>query len=97
MQRGNGSTLPKRKSFVTYLTLRKMTKEVNLSVQMSCGGCSGAVTRILKKQEGVEGVEANLETQMVTVQCDDSVAPESLVAALSKWAESSNKTVELAV
>jgi copper chaperone CopZ len=29
-----------------------MTKVVNLQVGMTCGGCAGAVTRILNKIEG---------------------------------------------
>jgi copper chaperone len=72
-----------------------MPKEVNFKVQMSCGGCSGAVTRILKKIEGVAEVAADLETQGVKVQCEDGVDPQALLAALEKWAAASNKTVEL--
>lgn len=30
-----------------------MTKIVNLNVAMTCGGCAGAVTRILNKIEGI--------------------------------------------
>lgn len=42
------------------------------NVAMSCGGCSGAVTRVLNRLEGVKSVDANLETQLVTV----TTAPE---------------------
>jgi copper chaperone len=69
--------------------------EINFKVQMTCGGCSGAVTRILKKIDGVEEVEADLDTQGVKVQCVDAVDPNTLLAALQKWATASNKTVEL--
>lgn len=72
-----------------------MAREVNFKVQMACGGCSGAVTRILKKIEGVVEVATNLETQGVSVQCADEVDPQVLLAALEKWAAASNKTVEL--
>ena len=72
-----------------------MAKEVNFKVQMSCGGCSGAVTRILKKIEGVSDVAADLETQEVKVQCEDGVDPQAMLTALEKWAAASNKTVEL--
>jgi len=72
-----------------------MAKVVNFKVQMACGGCSGAVTRILKKIDGVADVAANLETQKVTVHCEDEVEPQKLLEALNKWAAASNKTVEL--
>lgn len=68
---------------------------MNFKVQMACGGCSGAVTRILKKIEGVEEVETNLETQAVKVSCADEVDPQTLLTALKKWAEASSKSVEL--
>ena len=40
------------------------TKEINFKAEMACGGCSGAITRILSKIDGVELVEPNLETQV---------------------------------
>lgn len=42
-----------------------------LNVKMTCGGCSGAVTRVLTKaqQEGVvSSFDVNLETQLVNVR-----------------------------
>jgi len=36
-------------------------------VKMTCGGCSGAVTRALGKVEGVERFEVDLEKQTVIV------------------------------
>lgn len=68
-----------------------MSKIVNFTVGMTCGGCSGAVTRILKKIEGVEEVEANIETKEVKVTCEEKVDPETLLASLMKWSESSGK------
>jgi copper chaperone len=35
---------------------------------MSCGGCSGAVERILNKAEGVESFDIDLEAKKVTVR-----------------------------
>jgi copper chaperone len=72
-----------------------MTKIVKFNVAMSCGGCSGAVTRILGKIAGVEKVDPNLETKIVTVTCDDSVVDDTLLQALLTWGKASNKTVEL--
>ncbi|KAG2134413.1 copper chaperone taha [Suillus bovinus] len=42
-----------------------------LNVKMTCGGCSGAITRVLTKaqQEGsVSGFDVNLDTQLVNVR-----------------------------
>ncbi|KAG0207717.1 Cytosolic copper metallochaperone [Mortierella sp. GBA30] len=39
-------------------------------VTMTCGGCSGAVTRVLSKLEGVKTFDVSLETQKVTVESD---------------------------
>ncbi|KAF9154518.1 Cytosolic copper metallochaperone [Linnemannia schmuckeri] len=35
-------------------------------VTMSCGGCSGAVTKALTKLEGVDKFDVSLEAQKVT-------------------------------
>lgn len=72
-------------------------REVNFKVEMSCGGCSNAVSRILKKINGVENVETDLESQGVKVACADDVEPDTLLAAIQKWASASNKNVELIV
>jgi len=37
------------------------------NVAMSCGGCSGAVTRVLNKLEGVDNFDVSLEKQTVKV------------------------------
>ena len=71
-----------------------MTKVVEFKVGMTCGGCSGAVTRILSKIEGVSSVDANVETKVVKVTCDDAVSSDILLSSLRKWSESSGKSVE---
>lgn len=38
-----------------------------LKVDMSCGGCATAVTNVLKKMEGVDTVEVDLEKQTVDI------------------------------
>lgn len=72
-----------------------MTKVVEFKVGMTCGGCSGAVTRILKKIEGVEDIDANVETKEVKVTCDDAVDNQVMLDALLKWGQASKKSVEL--
>ena len=51
-------------------TVETMT-EVELKVEMTCSGCSGAVEKLLTrskdKGEGIESFEVNLETQKVTI------------------------------
>ncbi|CAO3572156.1 unnamed protein product [Mortierella alpina] len=37
-------------------------------VTMTCSGCSGAVTRVLSKLQGVDKFDVSLETQKVTVE-----------------------------
>jgi copper chaperone len=72
-----------------------MSKEVAFKVGMTCGGCSSAVTRILKRIDGVEEVECNVETKDVKVTCAESVESSVLLEALEKWSASSKKSVEL--
>ncbi|EMS53372.1 hypothetical protein TRIUR3_28512 [Triticum urartu] len=43
---------------------------------MSCGGCSGAVKRVLTKMEGVESFDIDMEQQKVTVK--GNVKPEDV-------------------
>ncbi|TNY19715.1 copper chaperone taha [Rhodotorula diobovata] len=48
------------------------------NVKMTCGGCSSAVERVLKKTEGVSSYDVSLDTQQVvvktTVPYDDILA-----------------------
>eukprot|EP00516_Mucochytrium_quahogii_P010983 CAMPEP_0203785590 /NCGR_PEP_ID=MMETSP0100_2-20121128/1118_1 /ASSEMBLY_ACC=CAM_ASM_000210 /TAXON_ID=96639 /ORGANISM=" , Strain NY0313808BC1" /LENGTH=63 /DNA_ID=CAMNT_0050687723 /DNA_START=879 /DNA_END=1067 /DNA_ORIENTATION=- len=59
-------------------------QETVLNVEMSCGGCSSAVSRILKKVDGVDQVSANLDDQSVTVTHSDMVSSETVLDALKK-------------
>lgn len=72
-----------------------MSKTVVFNVAMSCSGCSGAVTKILGKIEGVENVEATVETKKVVVTCKDTVQSQTLLDALLKWSSASGKAVSL--
>jgi len=49
---------------------------------MTCGGCSGAVERVLKKMEGVESYDISLETQKVVVK--GNVTPDAVLEKVSK-------------
>lgn len=72
-----------------------MTKVILFKVGMTCGGCSGAVTRILSKIEGVDNVETNLETKDVKITCVDDLSETILLETLQNWSKSSGKSVEL--
>ncbi|KAI9201879.1 heavy metal-associated domain-containing protein [Polychytrium aggregatum] len=52
------------------------------NVQMTCSGCSGAVSRILTKTPGVDKFEVNLEKQLVTVTA--SIPKEAVLEAIRK-------------
>ncbi|RPB28615.1 hypothetical protein L211DRAFT_399495 [Terfezia boudieri ATCC MYA-4762] len=43
-------------------------------VKMACGGCSGAVERVLKKTEGVKEVDIDLKAQTVKVTTSSEVS-----------------------
>jgi copper chaperone len=58
-------------------------------------GCSGACTRILQKIDGVETVDASLESQKIIVTHDPKVQPSEMLAALKKWGDAGKKRVEL--
>ncbi|PWW74977.1 hypothetical protein C7212DRAFT_205584 [Tuber magnatum] len=54
------------------------------SVTMSCGGCSGAVDRSLKKLDGVEDLKIDLGTQTVKVTTNDSLKYEDVLEQITK-------------
>lgn len=64
-------------------------------VEMVCGGCSGACTRILKKLEGVSSVDADVSKQKITVEYDSPASPEEMLEKLKVWGKSANKSVSL--
>jgi copper chaperone CopZ len=72
-----------------------LQKNVNFHATMTCEGCANAVKRILGKIEGVQSVTTDVAGQSIAVVAADSVANDSMLAALKKWADASGKTVEL--
>lgn len=69
------------------------TQTFVFDVEMVCGGCSGAVTRILNKIDEVVSVDANLEAQTVTVQATPGLTQDDVLAKLQKWGKAANKAV----
>ncbi|KAI0748210.1 copper chaperone taha [Daedaleopsis nitida] len=64
------------------------------NVKMTCGGCSGAVDRVLKKTEGVSSYDISLEKQEVVVK--GTIPYEDLHAKIAKTGKQiiSGETVE---
>ncbi|KAL2116450.1 hypothetical protein VTJ04DRAFT_8618 [Mycothermus thermophilus] len=54
------------------------------NVTMSCGGCSGAVERVLKKLEGVKSYDVSLEKQTATVVAADTLSYETVLKTIAK-------------
>ncbi|KAG0124730.1 hypothetical protein HOY82DRAFT_180031 [Tuber indicum] len=59
-------------------------RNYQFTVAMSCGGCSGAVDRSLKKLEGVEDLNIDLDTKIVKVTTNDTLKYEDVLAQITK-------------
>ncbi|CEJ93947.1 Putative Heavy-metal-associated domain-containing protein [[Torrubiella] hemipterigena] len=59
-----------------------MSHTYEFNITMTCGGCSGAVDRVLKKLEGVESYEVSLENQNAKVVT--SLPYETVLAKIAK-------------
>ncbi|KAK0704815.1 heavy-metal-associated domain-containing protein [Lasiosphaeris hirsuta] len=60
------------------------------NVSMSCGGCSGAVDRVLKKLDGVKSYEVSLENQTATVVADEGLAYDKVLRTIAKTGKKVN-------
>ncbi|CAJ1936754.1 unnamed protein product [Cylindrotheca closterium] len=70
--------------------------QTKFNAGMTCGGCSGAVERILNKVDGVTSVVTNVEAKSVVVDHDESVTADFLLEKLLKWSNATGKEVSLA-
>ena len=62
--------------------------------EMSCGGCSGAITRLISKMPGVTDVKCSVEENKVeVVTSDDSLGVDDFMNKISRWATNANKKV----
>jgi len=65
-----------------------------LKAEQSCGGCSGSITRILKKIDTVGSVHCNVENNLafaiLTEDVDDD-GKDKMVGKLGKWAKNAKK------
>mmetsp|Transcript_12374 Transcript_12374/g.17203 ORF Transcript_12374/g.17203 Transcript_12374/m.17203 type:complete len:92 (+) Transcript_12374:37-312(+) len=60
---------------------------------MTCGGCSGAVTRIVTSIEGVRDVKCDVAQKEVVVI--GTMDEKTVTEKLTKWGEKSSKEVKL--
>ncbi|KAL4785076.1 hypothetical protein BJX76DRAFT_356399 [Aspergillus varians] len=69
--------------------------QYKFNVSMSCGGCSGAVERVLKKLDGVKSFDVSLDSQTASVVTDATVPYEMVLATIKKTGKTGN-TVAMA-
>ncbi|RMZ85362.1 hypothetical protein DV737_g824, partial [Chaetothyriales sp. CBS 132003] len=60
------------------------------NVSMSCGGCSGAVERVLKKLEGVKSYNVSLENQTADVVAEAGLRYEEVLEKIKKTGKTVN-------
>ncbi|EEQ28530.1 Cytosolic copper metallochaperone [Microsporum canis] len=65
--------------------------QYNFEITMTCGGCSGAVERVLKKMNGVKSFEVSLDTQNAKVTTEPSVTYEEVLAVIKKTGKTVTK------
>ncbi|KAJ6142605.1 hypothetical protein N7471_002058 [Penicillium samsonianum] len=64
--------------------------QYKFNVTMTCGGCSGAVERVLKKLEGVKTFDVSLETQTVNVTTEPTLAYDDVLEKIKKTGKAVN-------
>ncbi|KAK1150333.1 Cytosolic copper metallochaperone [Aspergillus melleus] len=64
--------------------------QYKFNVAMSCGGCSGAVERVLKKLDGVKSFDVSLDSQSALVTTEPSVSYETVLATIKKTGKTVN-------
>ena len=70
-------------------------KTIQFSAEMTCEGCSGAITKILQKINGVSDINCSIPDQRVTITADASTDPQSILDRLRIWGEAAGKQVSL--
>ncbi|MCJ1388829.1 Cytosolic copper metallochaperone [Xylographa trunciseda] len=60
------------------------------NVTMTCGGCSGAVERVLKKLEGVKSYNVSLESQTADITTEPSLQYETVLEKIKKTGKKVN-------
>lgn len=66
---------------------------LTFDVEMTCGGCSAAVTRILSKLDGVAELTTDVPTRRVVVK--GTVGADQVLEKLKPWLTASGKHASL--
>ncbi|EPS31863.1 Metal homeostasis factor ATX1 [Penicillium oxalicum] len=64
--------------------------QYKFNVAMSCGGCSGAIERVLKRLEGVKSFDVSLESQTANVVTEPTVSYDTVLATIKKTGKTVN-------
>ncbi|PGH05618.1 hypothetical protein AJ80_08310 [Polytolypa hystricis UAMH7299] len=64
--------------------------QYTFNISMSCGGCSGAVERVLKKLEGVKSYDVSLESQTATVVTETTLPYDTVLTTIKKTGKTVN-------
>ncbi|KAK4998465.1 Cytosolic copper metallochaperone [Elasticomyces elasticus] len=65
--------------------------EYRFDITMTCGGCSGAVGRVLKKLDGIKSYDVSLDTQSVNIVAADSLDYQTILEKIKKTGKKVNK------
>ncbi|KAK3069516.1 Cytosolic copper metallochaperone [Teratosphaeriaceae sp. CCFEE 6253] len=60
------------------------------NVTMTCGGCSGAVERVLKKLDGVKSFDVSLDTQTADIKTEESLDYATVLEKIKKTGKKVN-------
>ncbi|KAF2086158.1 hypothetical protein K490DRAFT_67078 [Saccharata proteae CBS 121410] len=60
------------------------------NITMTCGGCSGAVDRVLKKLDGVKSHTVSLDSQTAEVVAADSLEYDTVLNTIKKTGKKVN-------
>jgi len=60
------------------------------NITMTCGGCSGAVERVLKKLDGVKNFDVSLESQTATVTAEENLDYATVLEKIKKTGKAVN-------
>ncbi|KAI5195301.1 hypothetical protein E4T42_08228 [Aureobasidium subglaciale] len=62
----------------------------NFNITMTCGGCSGAVERVLKKLDGVKSFDVSLDSQTASVVTEPSLDYTTVLEKIKKTGKKVN-------
>ncbi|KAL2815440.1 hypothetical protein BDW59DRAFT_153860 [Aspergillus cavernicola] len=64
--------------------------EYKFNVSMSCGGCSGAIERVLKRLDGIKSFDVSLESQTASIVAESALPYETVLATIKKTGKTVN-------